>query len=251
MHNIFSDLRRKTRDIYFSDNIAECSNPRRWYSISLYNVGWECQTEDAHVATCCVTSYWLSNRYTKAAEVASFSMQAHQNARAQDVQFLCKLAATQVPGITRCQLCHLPYSRDSRLDLSRLSPRHASFRVWSASLSLSFLLCFSVFYVPLFSSSPPPFSLSQFSAFCIYLVLGQGPSRLLPRYEYARATTAKYVWINECTHSSGLVLKSADSTALGIYSEKFYFCTSRSVTKQNFRSSPTRIWEDLKAFKST
>lgn len=157
MHNIFSDFRWKIRDIYFLDNIAEYSNPWRWYSISLYNVGWKCQTEDAHVATCCVTSYWLSNRYTKAAEAASFSMQAHRNARAQDVQFLCKLAAAQVPGITRCQLCHLPYSRDSRLDLSRLSSRRASFRIWSASLSLSLvsLMLLYVFYIPFFSLSPP------------------------------------------------------------------------------------------------
>jgi len=173
-------------------------------------------------------------------------MQTHRNARAQDVQFLCKLAAAQVPAITRCQLCHLPYSRDSRLDLSRLSPRRASFRIWSASLPLSLSLSF-LLRVP-FPLFPP---LSQFSAFRIYLVLGQGPSRLLPRHEYARVTTAKYMWINECTHSSGLVLKGADSTTLRIYSEKFYFCTSRSVTKQNFRSSPTRIWENLKASKST
>lgn len=50
----------------FQIRILEYLNPRRWYSISLYNAGWKCQSEDAHVA-CCVTLYWLSNRYTKLA----------------------------------------------------------------------------------------------------------------------------------------------------------------------------------------
>lgn len=49
-------------------------------------------------------------------------------------------------GITRCQLCHLPYSRDSRLDLSRLNPRRASFRIWTlvalALLSVRFFHLF-------------------------------------------------------------------------------------------------------------
>jgi len=111
------------------------------------------------------------------------------------------------PGITRCQLCHLPYCRDSRLDLSRLNPRDVfrlvSYLDFSLSLSLSLSLSFSLFLSLCFLVIPCAFLPGSAASFsCVYSFLslflllfltvahnfaplrvylepGRGPSRLL------------------------------------------------------------------------
>lgn len=109
------------------------------------------QIGSAHVGMCCVTSYWLSNGYQAAAERCGgcqhgrqLSMQAHRVSTGCAV--LMQTGSDPSLGITRCQLCHLPYSRDSRLDLSRLNPRRASFRIWTLALLLRFSACVSFIF---------------------------------------------------------------------------------------------------------
>lgn len=143
-------------------------------------------------------------------------------------------------GITRCQLCHLPCSRDLLLDMSRFNPQLASFRIWIASLISFTLLCLSLLTLSLFSLF---LCRSQFSTFRVYLVLGQDPSHFLAKYERRRVRVGNNWEVHECIHSSGLALKGACNNVW--YSGKFYFSISRNMTKRSFRPFLTRGFEEI------
>lgn len=99
-------------------------------------------------------------------------------------------------SITRCHLCHLPYSRDPLLDLSRLKLRRASFHIWIALL-ISFTLLYLSF-LPLFLSLSHalPLSLAIFHLFAFTLCQDK-ILHTFPRgtnvEKYARVTTMRYV----------------------------------------------------------
>lgn len=106
----------------------------------LRNADWKCQT--THVATCRI-DYRMGGKLL--GRGGGLPIQAHR-ART-GCAILMQTGSGPSLSITRC---HLSYSRDPPLDLSRLEPR-ASFRVWIASLSRFLHASMS----PCFSLLPP------------------------------------------------------------------------------------------------
>jgi len=144
---------------------------------------------------------------------------------AQDVQFLCKLAAVQA-SVLRGVSCVTSLISETLYSIWVETQPTTCFVSYLDCLFLLFftLLCFSLLilslslriYLSLFLCC------SQFSTFRIYLVLEQNPSHLA-RYEHRRVRT----------HSSGLLRMQVCNNAW--YSEKFY----------SFISSQTRGFKKI------